>query len=297
MSFKLLISFVFFQVLFVYADQTKESPSKRFLGSLPSQTPSGKTLKIEHFKGNNLLICFWASYNQQSLNQLKSLKTLHEKFNRGGFEILAVSLDNNLSGWMQGIQQNDFSWMHHVSDLEGWKSKSIPISNANILPYFILLDENGTLIFEGADIETKELEAKTKQLFNQVFRVFPESTANEVWFTKEVKFELLTQNGKVIHKGIANALDLSELSPGIFWLLVGDERHKIEKMMKPEHVYFYPKRVQDIIQFSESTPYKLYNRRGVVVREGFGNTVNVENLVEGVYYLWMNGLVERILKK
>lgn len=297
MTPKFLTFFLFLISSIVFADKAKETPPKKSLGYLPTHSPSGKIIKLEHFKGQLLLVCFWASYDKASIQTLKTLKTLHDKFNRGGFEVLAVSMDNNLSSWMQTIQQEDFSWMHHVSDLDGWQSKSMVEMNVSSLPYFFLLDEGGAIVEEGSQTKFVEVEKKVKHQFSNVFRVFPESSANELWFTKEVKFELQTEQGSVLHKGSANALDVSSLSSGVYWLLIDGNKFRFEKLVTPDHVYFYPKRVNDVVRFSESTPYKLFNRRGIVVREGFGNSMNVENLPEGVYYLWLNGMVERLLKK
>lgn len=50
-------------------------------------------------------------------------------------------------------------------------------------------------------------------------------------------------------------------------------------------VKFEPKRPDSQINFSANTGYEIFNMYGVLVKTGFGNSVNVSDLEKGEYYL------------
>jgi hypothetical protein len=281
----------------VISNPCKISQLKKTRGYIPEKTPTGSLLKIENFKGNIVLVYFWASFDKYSGFLFKKIKDWYIKYNRRGFEVIAVCLDNNLSDWLKNIEVFDISWMHHVSDLEGWQCKSLVDFKINSIPYFLLFDEAGSLTFQGGFDNIKEIENKLQFYFNETLKIFPQIAVNEIVLTKKVKFELLHPNGTVIFRGNANVLDISELPSGDYVIYAEGKKYPIKKMMRSNFIYVYPKRVLDVIKLSETAEYKLYNRRGIILAEGEGNLINVESLPEGLYYLWINGYVERVLKK
>jgi len=54
---------------------------------------------------------------------------------------------------------------------------------------------------------------------------------------------------------------------------------------KSAKVSFEPKKVDDIIKFSASTSYEIFDLYGVLVETGFGKSIDVTNLKKGEYYL------------
>ncbi len=67
--------------------------------------------------------------------------------------------------------------------------------------------------------------------------------------------------------------------------------------LKGEEVSFSPKKVRDKIFFTKETLFEIYDQYGNIVKKGFNDTVNAENLKEGIYYLSYDNKTEEFIKK
>lgn len=65
---------------------------------------------------------------------------------------------------------------------------------------------------------------------------------------------------------------------------------------KPE-VSFSPNRVNDIINFSASTMYEIYDEYGGIIFKGYGESIKVSGLQKGKYYLNMDNKLAQFTKK
>ncbi len=66
---------------------------------------------------------------------------------------------------------------------------------------------------------------------------------------------------------------------------------------KIPEVTFTPDRVDDVITFSAQTMYEIYDEFGGIVFKGYGNTIKVNGLQKGKYYLNYDNKMERFTKK
>ena len=107
--------------------------------------PDGKEIKLSDFKGNFLLVDFWASWcapcRRDNPNVVKAYKQFHSK----GFNILGVSLDKKKEDWVKAIEADKLTWAH-VSDLKFWDSEPARIYGIRNIPSNILFDPNGTIV-------------------------------------------------------------------------------------------------------------------------------------------------------
>ncbi|MFB6307236.1 MAG: hypothetical protein ABEH43_09670 [Flavobacteriales bacterium] len=60
---------------------------------------------------------------------------------------------------------------------------------------------------------------------------------------------------------------------------------------------FSPKKVSDKIMISGETLYEIYDQYGNIVKKGFDDTINVENLDKGLYYLNFDNKYKEFVKK
>jgi peroxiredoxin len=83
-------------------------------GALPKvELPdmAGDTISLSSFKGRYVLLSFWASYNQASVELNLELKKIYKQFKNKGFEIVQVSFDNSPDDWGKAIRYDELPWI------------------------------------------------------------------------------------------------------------------------------------------------------------------------------------------
>lgn len=103
----------------------------------------GQTVKLSDFRGKKVLLDFWATWCGPCIENLPKLKDFAS--NNLDYQIVAISLDNNESTWINGIKNLEFNWAIHLSDLQGWKSPINVLFNIDAIPRSILIDEKGII--------------------------------------------------------------------------------------------------------------------------------------------------------
>jgi peroxiredoxin len=116
---------------------------------------NGKPVSLSSFKGQYVLVDFWASWcgpcRQENPNLVKAYNTFKDK----GFTILGVSLDKDKKAWVKAIAEDKLSWTH-VSDLQFWNNAAARLYRVQAIPANFLLDKEGKIIaknLRGKDLE------------------------------------------------------------------------------------------------------------------------------------------------
>ncbi len=69
-----------------------------------------KDLSSAQYDGKVLLVVFWASYAQPFTADLPAIKTVYDKYNEDGFEIMGVNMDGDLSALPAYLKQHGITW-------------------------------------------------------------------------------------------------------------------------------------------------------------------------------------------
>ena len=123
---------------------------------LVGPAPDGTMISLSGLRGRYVLVDFWASWCGPCRLENRSYGELYRRHHADGFEILAVSVDQDGRGWRAAIAKDGAGW-RHISDLSGWKSPLAASYNVTALPASFLLDREGRII--AKDVRGKQLAA------------------------------------------------------------------------------------------------------------------------------------------
>ncbi|MDF1574500.1 MAG: TlpA disulfide reductase family protein [Bacteroidales bacterium] len=122
--------------------------------SIPDR--EGHEITLSSLQGKVTLVAFWASGNNASIEALIRLQSTYNKYRDKGFEVYAISLDNNKINWMNAIDFNEFTWIN-VSELNFPESNAALLYNIRELPTTFLINREGDIVARnlyGRTLET-----------------------------------------------------------------------------------------------------------------------------------------------
>jgi len=111
--------------------------------SIPDR--EGKEILLSSLQGNVILVAFWASGHENSIQAMLQLKSTYNTYKSRGFEVYAISLDNNKIAWMNAIDFNEFEWIN-VSELSFPNSTAALLYNVSSLPTTFLINREGEVV-------------------------------------------------------------------------------------------------------------------------------------------------------
>ncbi|MDR0364094.1 MAG: peroxiredoxin family protein [Bacteroidales bacterium] len=107
---------------------------------------NGKSVSLSDYQGKIVLLAFWSPRENVTPNNLDMLKTMYDDYKKSGFEIVAVSIDNNEQMWKNSVASQNVSWIN-LSDLKGNTSPVAKLYNlSEKIPFYYLIDKNGKIL-------------------------------------------------------------------------------------------------------------------------------------------------------
>ncbi|MCC6721358.1 MAG: TlpA family protein disulfide reductase [Bacteroidia bacterium] len=130
--------------------------------SLPNN--SNQIISLDSFKGQYVVVDFWASWcvacRKENQNLVRAFHKFKDKklLNSKTIVFFSVSLDTDKEVWQKAIKNDKLIWANHVSSLKKWGCPSVTNYGISALPAGFLIDPNGIIIsndISGSNIETE----------------------------------------------------------------------------------------------------------------------------------------------
>jgi peroxiredoxin len=112
-------------------------------------------------KSKLLLIDFWASWCGPCRQENPNVVKIYKEYNKKGFDVFGVSLDENKEDWVKAIADDKLTWTQ-VSDLQYWNNAAAKLYAVRAIPANFLLDKTGTII--GRNLRGDDLTNKVKEV-------------------------------------------------------------------------------------------------------------------------------------
>lgn len=141
---------------------------------------NGKELSLEDFKGQYVMLDFWASWCVPCRAGNPHLISLYNKYKNNGFEIIGISDDDSKpEAWKKAVEKDGIGiWRHVLRGLDMQKARSGEGKGDNeisehygihTLPTKILIDPSGTIVgrYGGGGEDDEAMDKKLKEVFSK----------------------------------------------------------------------------------------------------------------------------------
>jgi len=132
----------------------------RHLPAFSYPDTSGKRFSLKDLKGNRrTLVVFWASWCAPCRKEIPALKELYNQYQKRGFSIISISVDQNINAWKKAVKEEKMPWTN-VANLPDDQNSIMDHFGIKAVPSLFLLDDAGSILL--ADPTLEDLRAALK---------------------------------------------------------------------------------------------------------------------------------------
>lgn len=124
----------------------------------------GNTISLEDFHGEVLLLDFWSTTCNPCICEMPNVKKVYDEFNEMGFEVIAISLDEDETRLKDFLNTCNLPW-RQVFTGEGWETPLRKLYKVRGIPSPWLIDKEGKVISykaRGSELRGMVLDAIEK---------------------------------------------------------------------------------------------------------------------------------------
>jgi thiol-disulfide isomerase/thioredoxin len=127
------------------------------------KTIEGKKIALSSLKGKYVLLTFWSYQSKDCIAENLELKEYYKLYNKKGFEIYQINLDENESNWKAAVKFDELPWINTREDDPKYPKYAM-MFNVQSVPANYLFDKETKII--ASNLHGRELKLKLEQLFN-----------------------------------------------------------------------------------------------------------------------------------
>lgn len=125
---------------------------------------TGTLRSIEEFRGQYVLVDFWASWCGPCRRENPNIVKAYNEFKDNGFTVLGLSLDKERKAWLNAVEKDSLEWTQ-LSDLKGWDNEVARMFGVRSIPFSILIDPEGVIV--AKDLTGEELHLELDRLLSK----------------------------------------------------------------------------------------------------------------------------------
>ena len=108
----------------------------------------GNELSLEKYRGNVVLLDFWAVWCGPCIVEMPNVKQVYKKYKDQNFQIIGVSLDKSRDRLVGYLEKEGITWPQ-VFDGNGWDNQVAKIYGIRGIPHMYLIDGEGVVRKSG----------------------------------------------------------------------------------------------------------------------------------------------------
>lgn len=124
---------------------------------------NGRKIALSSLKGKYVLLTFWSVLSQDCITENLQFKEIYKLYNKKGFEIYQINLDDNEANWKAAVKFDELPWISTREDFN-IKPGNAALFNVRSLPSNFLFGKDGTIL--ASNLHGRQLLIKLEQLFN-----------------------------------------------------------------------------------------------------------------------------------
>ena len=108
----------------------------------------GNDLSLEQYRGNVILLDFWAVWCGPCIAEMPNVKGVYEKYKDNNFQIIGISLDRSRDTLVGYLEKEGITWPQFF-DENGWQNRVAQMYGINAIPHMYLIDGDGVIRKSG----------------------------------------------------------------------------------------------------------------------------------------------------
>lgn len=133
----------------IYVEGLNQFRTTKSLSAINFTHINGEQVSLDDFKGNVVLLHFWATWCPPCIDELPELNALTRSMQNEPFTILPISIDTNKTA----MELIDFIFQHNSHQLKPYLDPTMKAYNTTLnamntrgLPYTVIIDKQGRAV-------------------------------------------------------------------------------------------------------------------------------------------------------